>query len=77
MSAIESPPAIASPCLKVCTLDARAGLCLGCGRHIAEIERWARMSAGERAAIMAQLPKRLAGLPARTDAKTAAKMISG
>lgn len=53
-------PAVESPCVKVCTLDARSGLCLGCGRRIAEIERWARMSADERASVMAELPRRLA-----------------
>lgn len=53
-------PAVESPCVKVCTLDARSGLCLGCGRRIDEIERWARMSADERASVMAELPGRLA-----------------
>ena len=24
---------IESPCVKICTLDARSGLCLGCGRY--------------------------------------------
>jgi predicted Fe-S protein YdhL (DUF1289 family) len=53
-------PAIASPCVKVCTLDAKAGLCLGCGRTLAEIEQWIRLSAAERARIMDELPARLA-----------------
>ena len=52
--------AIESPCVKVCTLDAHSGLCLGCGRRIDEIERWTRISAHERAAVMADLPARLA-----------------
>ncbi|MGB8081486.1 MAG: DUF1289 domain-containing protein [Pseudolabrys sp.] len=25
---------IETPCVKVCTLDARMGLCLGCGRTV-------------------------------------------
>jgi predicted Fe-S protein YdhL (DUF1289 family) len=58
-------PPIETPCVKVCTLDARSGLCLGCGRTIAEIERWARMSTQERARIMTELPVRLAA-PAKT-----------
>ena len=57
---------IESPCIKVCTLDARCGLCLGCGRSIDEIARWTTMSAAERARVMRELPLRLAG------AKTAA-----
>jgi predicted Fe-S protein YdhL (DUF1289 family) len=53
--------AIASPCVKVCTLDAKAGLCLGCGRTLLEIEQWMRFNASERARIMNELPERLAG----------------
>jgi predicted Fe-S protein YdhL (DUF1289 family) len=51
---------IKSPCVKICTLDARSGLCLGCGRTIDEIARWATMSAAERARVMGELPARLA-----------------
>jgi predicted Fe-S protein YdhL (DUF1289 family) len=51
---------IETPCVKVCTLDARAGLCLGCGRTIDEIAGWGAMSADERRRIMAELPTRLA-----------------
>ncbi len=59
---------IESPCVKICTLDARGGLCLGCGRTIAEIARWGAMSVAERAAVMAELPERRAacGEVART-----------
>ena len=52
---------IESPCTKVCTLDARSGLCLGCGRTIDEIARWGSMSDAERARVMAELPGRRAG----------------
>ena len=51
---------IESPCIKICTLDARSGLCLGCGRTIDEIARWTAMSEAERARIMAELPARRA-----------------
>ncbi|MGA9005037.1 MAG: DUF1289 domain-containing protein, partial [Pseudolabrys sp.] len=34
---------IETPCVKICTLDARMGLCLGCGRTVDEITRWATM----------------------------------
>jgi predicted Fe-S protein YdhL (DUF1289 family) len=57
MATIESP--IASPCVKVCTLDAAAGVCRGCGRTLVEIELWTRMSDAERRAIIEQLPARL------------------
>jgi predicted Fe-S protein YdhL (DUF1289 family) len=49
---------IQSPCIKICTLDARSGLCLGCGRTIDEIARWGGMNEAERARIMAELPAR-------------------
>ena len=50
---------IASPCTKVCTIDPRSGLCLGCGRTLDEIVRWGRMDEDERRALMATLPARL------------------
>lgn len=49
-----------SPCVKICTLDARSGLCLGCGRTIDEIARWSGMSAVERARVAGKLAARLA-----------------
>ncbi len=51
---------IESPCIKACTLDARASLCLGCGRTVAEIAGWSNMSPDERRGVMAELPARLA-----------------
>lgn len=48
-----------TPCVKICTLDARSGLCLGCGRTIEEIARWSGMSDAERGRIMGELPARL------------------
>jgi predicted Fe-S protein YdhL (DUF1289 family) len=51
--------AIESPCNKVCTVDKASGLCIGCGRTLAEIATWASVSSGERTRIMAVLPRRL------------------
>jgi predicted Fe-S protein YdhL (DUF1289 family) len=51
---------IETPCVKICTLDACARLCLGCGRTIGEITGWGTMNVGERRRIMAELPARLA-----------------
>ena len=62
---------IETPCIKICTLDARMGLCLGCGRTIDEIARWTSMTASERAKVMLELPERLA---ACTSAKTTSEM---
>lgn len=47
-----------SPCVDICTMDPATGLCSGCGRTLAEIAGWARMSDAERRRIMASLPDR-------------------
>jgi len=51
---------IETPCVKICTVDARAGICQGCGRTIDEITRWSSMNSSERAKIMSELPSRMA-----------------
>lgn len=50
---------IESPCIKVCKIEEATGLCLGCGRSLAEIARWGSMSSAERRAVMNELPQRL------------------
>lgn len=52
------PRAIATPCVQVCAVDGRSGLCLGCFRTLAEIGGWSRFTDRERARIMAELPRR-------------------
>jgi predicted Fe-S protein YdhL (DUF1289 family) len=56
--------AIETPCEKICILDQPSGLCRGCGRNLAEIERWTAYSKGERTRIMAELPRRLDAMKA-------------
>jgi predicted Fe-S protein YdhL (DUF1289 family) len=53
------PPA--SPCIKVCTLDER-GVCRGCLRTGAEIERWPAMSPAQQWQLLAVLEERRAAL---------------
>jgi predicted Fe-S protein YdhL (DUF1289 family) len=48
-----------TPCVNICLLDDALGLCVGCGRTIEEISRWATMSDQQRRAIMAVLPARI------------------
>jgi predicted Fe-S protein YdhL (DUF1289 family) len=60
-----------SPCIDVCTLDAATDTCLGCGRTLAEIERWTFFTHEERAAINAQLPARRARFEAARLAEAA------
>ena len=54
---------IDSPCNKVCVVDASSGLCIGCGRTLAEIGSWLGLTSDQRRRIMAELPARLAALP--------------
>ena len=54
---------IASPCIKVCAVSGQTGLCIGCGRTLNEIARWASLSESERREIMAALPDRMATAP--------------
>jgi predicted Fe-S protein YdhL (DUF1289 family) len=58
--------AIETPCEKICVVDAPSGLCRGCGRSLAEIERWRAYSDGERSRIMGELPRRLEAMNTRS-----------
>ena len=49
---------IETPCIKVCQIDPKERICTGCFRTTMEIGMWTRMSAEERAEIMADLPSR-------------------
>jgi hypothetical protein len=48
-----------SPCVAVCLIDPKTGLCLGCGRTLPEIARWPRLESAERRAIMSGLAQRM------------------
>jgi predicted Fe-S protein YdhL (DUF1289 family) len=63
-----------SPCIKVCSLDASTGLCVGCLRTLDEIAGWTELTDAERAAIMQALPTRRGRLaPPGTDARDRAR----
>jgi hypothetical protein len=49
---------ISSPCIKVCAVSGETGLCIGCGRSLAEIASWGSLDEARRLAIMAELPTR-------------------
>ena len=51
---------IASPCVKVCVMDAEQRYCAGCLRTLAEIACWGEMGDAERASVTAQLAARRA-----------------
>jgi predicted Fe-S protein YdhL (DUF1289 family) len=50
---------IETPCIKVCVMDTKSGLCTGCGRTLDEIARWATLDCETRKRLMAELPKRM------------------
>ncbi|HXT09593.1 MAG TPA: DUF1289 domain-containing protein [Roseiarcus sp.] len=54
-----------SPCIKICVIDPLAGLCVGCGRTVAEISLWPEMAESERQAAMAALPARMTAARSR------------
>lgn len=55
-----STMSIDTPCTKICTLHPTFGICIGCGRDLAEIERWAQLTTRERATLMVLARQRLA-----------------
>lgn len=62
---------IASPCVKLCVVHPQARLCIGCYRTVEEIAGWSRMSAEERARLMAELPLRAPTLAKRRGGRAA------
>jgi predicted Fe-S protein YdhL (DUF1289 family) len=55
----------ASPCNKVCAMDAEQRYCLGCWRTLAEIAAWSSMTGKAQRAVLAQLEERRAASPPR------------
>jgi len=49
---------VLSPCINVCKMDERTGLCLGCQRTLDEIAGWGGASDSVRQAILAAIDKR-------------------
>ncbi len=49
---------IVSPCVGICILDDKAGICKGCLRNMEEIESWSSMSEEERYEVLESLRER-------------------
>ncbi len=47
-----------SPCINVCQLDARTGLCRGCYRTLDEISVWSEASDNDKLLILESVVKR-------------------
>lgn len=50
--------AVPSPCINVCKMDERTGLCQGCFRTLDEIAAWAGADDEFRLAVLAAVAKR-------------------
>jgi len=61
----EGDQPVSTPCVKVCVVEPRTRLCIGCLRSIDEIAGWSRMTEAQRQEIMAALPGRKPQLTAR------------
>jgi uncharacterized protein len=63
-----SPP-IPSPCISVCKMDARTGLCEGCLRTLDEIAAWSVLDDLAKRAVWKLLPRRREALAASAAGK--------
>ena len=59
-------PSAATPCVKICVVDPLSGLCIGCGRTVAEISLWPEMTDEQRRAVISGLTARTAATRTRT-----------
>jgi uncharacterized protein len=53
---------VPSPCIDVCRMDARTGLCEGCLRTLDEIAAWAALTDAMKREVLANLEARRAAL---------------
>jgi predicted Fe-S protein YdhL (DUF1289 family) len=49
---------VPSPCINVCKMDSRTGLCEGCARTIDEIVQWGSASEATKRAIWVEIRRR-------------------
>lgn len=54
----EKQQPVVSPCISVCQLDPRTGLCLGCLRSLDEISAWSRITQDEQRLVLAAVAQR-------------------
>ena len=51
-------PIVPSPCISVCHMSIRLGMCVGCFRTIEEIAEWGEMTNEQKLEVIAQLEDR-------------------
>lgn len=62
--------AVASPCNKVCRIDANTGWCEGCLRTLREIGEWSQLDDADKREVVIQLDQRrlrLMASPSKSD----------
>lgn len=47
-----------SPCIRICEMDEKSGLCRGCYRTMAEIMAWRESKEKSRRAVLREIEKR-------------------
>ncbi len=57
------PVGVPSPCINVCRMNPRSGLCEGCLRTIDEIAAWSTLSDDGKRAVWDELDQRRESLP--------------
>ncbi len=60
---------VPSPCIDVCRMDARSGLCEGCLRTIDEITVWSRLADADKRLVWARIEHRREALSAQLNAE--------
>ena len=60
---------VASPCIDVCRIDARTGLCEGCLRTLDEIAAWSKLDDDAKRDVWALLDERRAALGTMAESK--------
>jgi uncharacterized protein len=52
------PDHVPSPCINVCSMDERTGLCAGCYRTLEEIAQWSAYTPEQQRAVRERLRRR-------------------
>ena len=65
-----------SPCVLICSMDMKTGLCFGCGRTRDEISGWMNYSNDERKDIMGELDARMETIEQKPRRETRRKRMA-
>lgn len=65
-----------SPCVLICSIDMKTGLCFGCARTRDEISGWMTYSNSERSQIMGELDARMETIEQKPRRETRRKRMT-